>query len=151
MNASEAEENGIETGHAKMVSITVPGEIEFRGLITRTVAAVCKFAWPREGGEAFTNEILSAVGEAFNNAIIHSYADTTGDVCLTVSYDALHVQVELVDTGAAFDPDEVPTLSGNEPQESGMGLFIIRSFVDQMYYCPGPPNRLRMTKRLPKA
>jgi len=135
----------------KVVSIIVPGEIGFRGLVSRTLAAVCTMACPiHPAGDVFRYELVSAVGEAFNNAVFHAYALTRGDVCLTVSFDSVRIVVELEETGEAFHPEAVPELAGDEPQESGMGLFIIRSFVDELLYTPGPPNRLRMVKLLPK-
>jgi hypothetical protein len=138
-------------GGVKVVSIIVPGEIGFRGLVSRTLAAVCTMACPiHPESDVFRYELVSAVGEAFNNAVLHAYAFTRGDVCLTVSFDSVRIVVELVETGEAFDPEAVPELAGDEPQESGMGLFIIRRFVDELLYTPGPPNRLRMVKRLPK-
>ena len=135
----------------RVVSINVPGEIGFRGLVSRMVAAVCTMACPIHcAGEVFRHEVVSAVGEAFNNAVFHAYALTRGDVCLTMSFDMARIVIELVETGTAFDPEAVPELAGDEPQESGMGLFIIRRFVDELLYTPGPPNRLRMVKRLPQ-
>ena len=35
--------------------------------------------------------------------------------------------------------------------ESGLGLFIIRSFMDEVKYVPGSPNVLSMTKYLDPA
>jgi serine/threonine-protein kinase RsbW len=139
-----------EYPRTKVVSITVPGEFAFRGLISRTVATVCNLACHNHAQtRQFSNEMVSATGEAFNNAVIHAYDATSGELRLTVSYDSDEVIVELADWGAAFDLKAVPDYTGDDPQESGMGLFIIRSFVDEMTYVVGPPNRLRMTKRLP--
>ena len=140
-----------EAESVKVVSINVPGEIGFRGLVSRTLAAVCTMACPiHPAGEVFRYELVSAVGEAFNNAVFHAYALTHGDVCLTVSFDSVRIVVELVETGMTFDREAIPELAGDEPQESGMGLFIIRKFVDELLYIPGPPNRLRMVKLLPQ-
>ena len=98
----------------------------------------------------FRSEVVSAVGEAFNNAVFHAYEHTRGNVRLTLSFDSTQLVIELVETGKLFDPSVVPELLSDEPQESGMGLFIIRSFMDELSYTPGPPNRTRMTKRLPQ-
>lgn len=135
---------------AKVVSINVPGEVGFRRLVSRTVAAVCRMACPHSAYDIFRQELVSAVGEAFNNAALHAYALTRGNVCLTLSFDLSRIVVELVETGEPFDPAAVPEFAGDEPQESGMGLFIIRRFVDELLYTAGPPNRLRMVKRLPQ-
>jgi len=148
---SDAAAAEAESACVKVVSINVPGEIGFRGLVSRIVAGVCTMACPIHSTcEDFRSEVVSAVGEAFNNAVLHAYEHTRGNVCLTLSFDSVRLVVELVETGAAYDPSAVPELLGNEPQESGMGLFIIRSFVDELRYTPGPPNRLRMVKRLPQ-
>jgi serine/threonine-protein kinase RsbW len=114
------------------------------------VGTVCKLACsiPSES-ERFCNEVVSAVGEAFNNAVLHAYDAAPGDISLTVSFDSNQIIVELAESGAAFDLEAVPHIVGDVPQESGMGLFIIRSFVDELSYLPGPPNRLRMLKRVP--
>jgi serine/threonine-protein kinase RsbW len=137
-------------GH-KVVSITVPGEIAYRGLVLRAVATICKIACAdNTPTDTVCTEVVSAVGEAFNNAVLHAYADSRGEVCLTVSFDSSQIAVELSENGAAFDLDDVPELRCEEPQETGMGLFIIRSFVDSLSYTAGPPNRLRMIKRLPQ-
>lgn len=137
-------------GH-KVVSITVPGEIEYRGLVLRAVAMICKIACANDAQtETVCNEVVSAVGEAFNNAVLHAYADSRGEICLTVSFDSSQIAVELSENGAAFALDGVPELTCEEPQETGMGLFIIRSFVDSLSYTAGPPNQLRMIKRLPR-
>ena len=140
-------------GHpeSRVVSIAVPGELAFRGLVSRAVATVCKLACSDHSeSETFCHEVVSAVGEAFNNAVLHAYDGARGDVSLTVSFDSSQVIVELAESGAAFDLAAVPDLMVDDPQESGMGLFIIRNFVDELTYTPGPPNRLRMTKRLPQ-
>ncbi len=131
------------------MSLSVPGEIQFRGLVTRTVASVCKLACPENPqAETFRDEVVSAVGEAFNNAVFHAYRSVSGDVSLAITYDDQALSVDLLDTGSTFDPDDVPAFSG-QPQESGMGLFIIRCFTDSVEYCAGPPNRLRIVKRFP--
>jgi serine/threonine-protein kinase RsbW len=151
MISSEKVSCADEQTDTRVVTITVPGELEFRSLVSRAVATVCKLAFAScSDSEQLCNEVVSAVGEAFNNAVFHAYEGTRGDVSLTVSYDSIEVVVELADNGTAFDLKAVPEYLGDDPQESGMGLFIIRNFVDELTYVPGRPNRLRMIKRLPQ-
>jgi serine/threonine-protein kinase RsbW len=139
-----------ECCETRVVTITVPGDFAFRGLISRAAATVCKLAASNSAGATqFCDEVVSAVGEAFNNAVLHAYDAKRGDVTLKVAFDSTRVVVDLIDDGAAFNLESVPDYVGNDPQESGMGLFIIRSFVDQLTYEAGPPNCLRMIKRLP--
>jgi serine/threonine-protein kinase RsbW len=137
-------------GNTKAVAITVPGEIEFRGLVLLAVASICKIACSDQAiASEFTHELVSAVGEGFNNAVIHSYAHMCGTVSLSLSFDSRHFVVELTENGEAFDPEGVQPFADDDLRESGFGLFIIRSFVDEMSYTAGPPNRLRMIKSLP--
>ncbi|MCA9646241.1 MAG: ATP-binding protein [Polyangiaceae bacterium] len=133
---------------SSLVVLQVPSEIVFRDLATRTVAAVCKLATKDASvGEQFGHELVSAVGEAFNNSVLHAYENHSGEITLRITYDDCQVSVEILDHGDSFDFDAAPELDLAEPQESGMGLFIIRSFVDEVSYEPGSPNCLRMKKR----
>ncbi|MCA9626594.1 MAG: ATP-binding protein [Myxococcales bacterium] len=133
---------------SSLVVLQVPSEIVYRDLATRTVAAICKLATRDVSvGEKFGHELVSAVGEAFNNSVLHAYENHSGEITLRIAYDERQVSVEVLDHGESFDLDTVPALDLAEPQESGMGLFIIRSFVDEVTYEPGSPNCLRMKKR----
>jgi serine/threonine-protein kinase RsbW len=136
------------------VLLRVPAGLAYRELACRTVAAVCKLS--QGGAEAarvsatrrFTNELMSAVGEAFNNIVIHSYAQTEpGAVEIELAWTPEQVVVEVRDTGLSFDFDAVPVPDLECPQEKGMGVFIIRSFVDEAKYRAGCPNVLVLTKR----
>jgi serine/threonine-protein kinase RsbW len=151
MSSGATSASRVDDREVRVVSMTVPGELAFRGVVSRAVAMVCKLACASEwASEQLSNQVVSAVGEAFNNAVLHSYENVRGDVKLTVSYDAICVVIELEESGVSFDPDSVPILMSDDPQESGMGLFIIRNFVDELTYVPGSPNRLRMVKYLPR-
>ena len=68
------------------------------------------------------------------------------DVTVIVKTEAKYLEVEMRDTGASFDPDKVPVPDLAGLPESGMGLFIMRSFVDELSYAPGDPNVLIMRK-----
>jgi serine/threonine-protein kinase RsbW len=96
------------------------------------------------------NEVVSAFGEAFNNAAIHSYRGTSkpGDVEIEVDATADRITIRLIDFGRSFDPAAVPAPDLEALPESGLGLFIIRSFMDEVDYQPGKPNVLSMTKYL---
>jgi anti-sigma regulatory factor (Ser/Thr protein kinase) len=138
------------------VLLRVPAALEYRELTCRTVSAVCKLAQGGTGKGAaarrFSNELMSAVGEAFNNVVFHAYAHTTGGtVEIDLDWTSDRVVVEVRDHGACFDFDAVPIPDLGTPQEQGMGVFIIRAFVDQVEYRPGAPNVLVLTKRVLRA
>ena len=136
------------------VVFSVPAALAYRELICGAVAAVCRVLGRRARGpavqelERFTNELISAVGEAFNNSVIHAYAGRApGFVEVELSWTADEVTVEVRDTGRALDLDSVPPPDLSRPAERGMGIYIIKSLVDDMRYTAGTPNVLTLTKR----
>ena len=100
--------------------------------------------------EAFIRELMSAVSEAFNNVVFHGYAGRRGDVEIEVTNDMCHdtVTVFLRDRGRFFDIEAVPPPPLETLPETGMGLHIMRSFVDELTFQPGDPNELRLSKRM---
>jgi serine/threonine-protein kinase RsbW len=101
-------------------------------------------------GRTFRDEVLSAFAEAFNNITIHSYArGTAGLVETEIEVADEAITIRLSDWGRSFDPATVAVPDLDALPESGMGLFIIRSFMDQVSYQPGAPNVLSMRKRYP--
>ena len=96
-------------------------------------------------------DLKLAVTEACGNAVRHAYPEDGGGpvgVVFVVSPDRLVMIVE--DQGHGM---EVPVASGpvGEPLESGMGMGIIGTIVDELAVGPGADGRgtvVRMTKYL---
>jgi serine/threonine-protein kinase RsbW len=142
-----------------MITLRLPAVFAYRDLVTRAVATGCKVAsegaehgdaapLEHERAEELANAMVSAVGEAFNNVVEHAYAERSGDVEIHISSDAKAIRVVMIDEGNPFDIDTVPEPDMTTLPESGMGLYIIRSFVDELSYEDGPPNVLRLVKKL---
>lgn len=141
-----------------VVELTVPSHVAYREVAARTTALVCKLALAesrvRDTGrcEALTHQLVSAVGEAFNNIALHGFGDRDpSPVTIVMSFDGISVRVELRDHGAPFDPDRVAAPDLDSLPESGLGLYIIRAFVDRLDYRPGSPNVLVLTRYLDRA
>ena len=118
--------------------------MEYRELAMRFVTSVCKLVEARNG--AFHDQVISAFGEAFNNAVLHSYGTKGGELQIEVEPSRDRLTIRLIDYGRAFDPDTVPAPDLDNLPESGLGLFIMRSCMDDVTYTPGNPNVLSMTK-----
>jgi serine/threonine-protein kinase RsbW len=135
--------------------LRVPGTLSYRNIAVRVVTDAAKRVGRAEGevvpdgpDDEFEAETVSAFGEAFNNVAIHGYEGITpGDVEIAIDVTADSIVVEIVDMGHTFDPALIPDPQLETLPEGGMGLFIIRSFVDDVEYEPGPPNVLRLKKR----
>lgn len=144
-----------------MILLRVPGELRYRGLFVRTVAATCKLA--RDGGSAegdqeeeldlsdrFDAEMVSATSEVFNNITLHAYASGgAGDVVLEAYVEPDYLVVRLKDFGRSLDRGSVDAPDLDALPEGGLGIFIVESFVDEFDYEPGQPNVWSLKKYLP--
>jgi serine/threonine-protein kinase RsbW len=95
--------------------------------------------------------VVSAVSEAFNNVVLHAYAGcSSGELALEIEacqgQEHIGLRIVMTDRGRPFDPPAVPVPDLGGLPEAGMGLFIIRSFMDEVVYTPGPPNVLVLMK-----
>jgi serine/threonine-protein kinase RsbW len=147
-----------------MICISVPGSLAYRELVLRAVESSCKLTRSagedlQEAGhgvgardEQFEAEVVSAIGEAFNNIAMHGYGGAaTGRVDLEITPSRERLTIVLRDTGKSFDPHAVPPPDLVHLPESGMGLYIIRSFMDVVEYTAGSeglPNVLRLVKQV---
>jgi len=136
-----------------VIHLRVPGTLRYRDLAVRVVGAACKLVGtPEEStgpirNTAWDNEVVSAFGEAFNNAAIHSYdGRKPGDVEIEVEVGITAITIRIIDYGNSFALDDVPVPDLEALPESGLGLYIIRSFMDEVKYAAGTPNVLSMTK-----
>ncbi len=132
-----------------MILLRVPGTLEYRNLALRAVSEACRIAQHDEWeGASLEAQTVSALGEAFNNIAIHSYAGRpAGDVVVEISWTRDEIVMQISDDGRSFDPELVELPDLDALPEGGMGLFIIRSFMDEVEYQAGPPNVLRLVKR----
>jgi serine/threonine-protein kinase RsbW len=116
------------------------------------VAAACKLVGadglPRERRE-FDDQVISAFGEAFNNAALHAYQGRPpGDVEIDLEVGPGSLTIRMRDFGKSFDIEHVPEPDLDALPESGLGIYIIKSFMDVVQYQAGEPNELLMKKWL---
>jgi serine/threonine-protein kinase RsbW len=144
------ENRGLED--TQVIRLEVPGVIGYRDVALRTVSAACRMAFrerPVERFQEFSAEIVSAVGEAFNNIALHGYrGQGAGSVEIHIMKNGEWMTVEMRDYGISFDPHTAAAPDLDAMPESGLGVFIIKSFVDRLEYQPGRPNVLKLVKRL---
>jgi serine/threonine-protein kinase RsbW len=135
-----------------VISLQVPALLTYRDVAMRVVSASCKvFAADAKQlpPQQFQEQVVSAVGEAFNNTVLHAYRDRAdGRVTIEIEPKGELLEIRIIDSGTSFDLSAVPTPHLDELPESGMGLFIIRSFMDDVAYRSGPPNILYLRKCL---
>ena len=142
-----------------VITLRTPSRYSYLRTIRQSVTELCV----RCGLSEFkTAQLEMAVDESCSNVIEHSYggeavaneaADHPGlQVNLSSARD--RIVVEIIDQGAGFDFDSqtlvAPDAYLDEARERGLGMYIIRRFVDEVAYERGTPagNCLRLTKLL---
>lgn len=83
------------------------------------------------------NNLLLSVNEAISNAMKHGNRfDIEKKVTITASLNQSQLRISIKDEGQGFDPDKVPdpTAPENIFKDSGRGLYIMRTCIDDMKY-----------------
>lgn len=128
------------------VALKFPASLDYRPVAIDLVSALVQQV--ELADRDFRNEIVTAFGEAFNNIVIHGYRGRPdGMIEVEAEMIADRMTLRLIDTGqpVAFDLVKAPDL--DSMPESGMGVFMIHSLVDDVLYSGGPPNVLSLSKR----
>jgi anti-sigma regulatory factor (Ser/Thr protein kinase) len=135
----------------RRVRLQLDGRLEHRDMALRAVAEACKLVSPEPRGRAWTEfktQVLSAVGEGFNNLVLHGkIGRRVGGIDLRIQTRPGHIRIELRDWGPGFDPSTVRPPMIEALPESGLGLHIMQSFMT-MSYRSGRPNLLTLSKSL---
>ena len=118
---------------------------------TRLRAVLAHIEGVAEPGVTSYNIQLAAT-EIFANIAGHAYAgreDGWVSICLAFDAASRDFSIELHDTGAPFDPTEVPLPNLEELQEGGFGLFLAQNLMDDVMYNTQPDgNHWLLTKRI---
>lgn len=91
--------------------------------------------------EKFIN-LQIACSEALINAIVHgNKEDESKFVYILIEMNELKMSVRIKDEGKGFNVDALPDPTSNENllKESGRGIYIIRSLVDE-FFCNSSEN-----------
>src|SRR4051812_4321741 len=110
-----------------MIRLKVPGALKYRDLAVRAVAAACKLVGNDDGTAAgdkqFTDQVVSAFGEAFNNMAIHSYSgvpsEKGGEVDIEIEIGNDFITIRVLDYGNSYDFLSVPQPDLDNLPESG--------------------------------
>ena len=99
--------------------------------------------------------VCEEVMEVFVNVAHYAYPDSSGDMTLHIGFDeASHtITFRMTDEGVPFDPLKKPdpdiTLSAEEREIGGLGIFIAKKTMDSLSYAyENGKNILTMTKEI---
>lgn len=102
--------------------------------------------------EEFAFGIEMAMREAVTNAMVHgNQEDESKSVEVILNCHDNELEIEVRDQGEGFDPATVPdpTKAENLLKTSGRGIFLMRTFMDEVEWLNRPEGgtAVRMTKR----
>ena len=99
--------------------------------------------------------ICVAIEEVFVNVARYAYENGEGDVRLGIGFDeeSRTVSFRMTDQGVPFDPLKKPdpdiTLSADDREIGGLGIFITKKTMDSVEYAyENGKNVLTMTKKI---
>ncbi len=129
--------------------LVLPSHIE---AVADAAAAVTDFVKNCGVTEEAAFGVEMAVREAVTNAMVHgNHEDEAKFVEVTLSCRDNELEVVVADQGSGFDPAEVPdpTDPANLMKTSGRGIFLMRTFMDEIEWLARPDGgtTVRMTKR----
>ncbi|HSQ24580.1 MAG TPA: ATP-binding protein [Pyrinomonadaceae bacterium] len=129
--------------------LVLPSHIE---AVADAAAAVTDFIRNCGVSEDSAFGIEMALREAVTNAMVHgNHEDESKSVEVIFNCHDNELEVEVRDQGEGFDPAKVPdpTSAENLLKTSGRGIFLMRTFMDEIEWLHRPEGgtAVRMTKR----
>lgn len=124
----------MKEGYTLIDSLTIPSELKNLPVVEALIDKTCQSIGVNE--DLYGN-VLIAVTEAVNNAIIHGN-DENKDITVDVNvYDEdQSFGFTIIDQGKGFDhmnlPD--PTAPENIEKENGRGIFLMRNLADEVEF-----------------
>ena len=134
-----------ERAVAETVELRIPRKAEWVAVARLAVAAVAsRMRFTIEEIE----DVKLAVAEACTNAI--QSADGADQIEILCETDHVHLRVTVANRRGSGTTIAPPQLADDEVRIDGLGVFLIRSLMDDVEYDAGPENgtRLVMVKRL---
>ncbi len=118
----------------RQYSLTIPSE---RASIENAVDFAEKVAKDIKLKEEESDNLAISISEAVANAIIHgNRLDKKKNVEIAISFKKNELSVKVRDQGGGFDPKKLknPIDPKNITLESGRGIFILKNFMDSVYF-----------------
>ena len=135
-----------------MISKTFPAKVD---ALSDVLGFVDQMLESYECSMKFQTAICVAMEEVFVNVANYAYGDGEGDVSLAIGFDeeTREVTFRMTDKGTPFDPLQNPdpdiTLSAEDREIGGLGIFITKKTMDSITYSyENGKNILTMVKKI---
>ncbi len=108
-----------------VIKLKLPTKPEYVSLARLSASSICtNMGFNIEDIE----DIKVSLGEACNNAVIHSKSDKEFDVNFYIHKDRL--EVEVIDYGKGFNVEDYKEPDLKNLKGSGLGIYLIKSLMD---------------------
>ena len=141
-----------QKGGANMTKKTFPAKTE---ALLDVLAFVEQTLEKHECPMKIQTAICVAIEEVFVNVAHYAYGGAEGDVTFDISFEeeTRNITFRMIDKGVAFDPLKKPdpdiTLSAEEREIGGLGIFITKKTMDLVTYAyENGENVLTMIKKI---
>lgn len=128
------------------IRISLPGKPEYVSIARLTASVIAnQMGFNIDDVE----DIKVAVGEACNNAVLHGRSQ---EEIFEVQFEVQdsRMVIEVRDNGTGFDLDEYQAPEPGELKENGLGIFIMKTLMDEVDFIPVQNNgtTIRLVKEL---
>jgi serine/threonine-protein kinase RsbW len=141
----------LEPEQEPTIQLSIPAAFRYLNIVGEAIRALLERTVEADKESGLINSVELAVHETCTNIVRHAYGNEGGriEVALTLVGDPLQVVVDTYDSGRAFDVVEVREPDLDAVQDSGYGLFLVRSLMDDVsYHASDDGNRWHLVKRL---
>ena len=142
----------LKQGGVQMTNKTFPAKIE---ALSDVLGFVDQMLEGYECPMKIQTAICVAIEEVFVNVAHYAYGDGEGDMTLGIGFDeeSREITFRMTDKGTPFDPLKKPdpdiTLSAEEREIGGLGIFITKKTMDSVSYAyENGENVLTMIKKI---
>jgi serine/threonine-protein kinase RsbW len=124
----------MKEGYVEVESIAIPSDF---GSLTKVEGLVDKICSDLDVNEDYYGNVLIAVTEAVNNAILHGNKENKDlEVALSVSENTSDFCFSVKDQGEGFDFNNLPdpTAPENIEKENGRGIYLMKSLAEAVEF-----------------
>lgn len=124
----------MKEGYVEVESIAIPSDF---GSLTKVEGLVDKICSDLDVNEDYYGNVLIAVTEAVNNAILHGNKENKDlEVALSVSENTNDFCFSVKDQGEGFDFNNLPdpTAPENIEKEDGRGIYLMKSLAEAVEF-----------------
>jgi len=124
----------MKQGYTLIDSLTIPSELESMPVVESLIDKICQSVGVHE--DIYGN-VLIAVTEAVNNAIVHGNKSNKNTVVALDVYDEdSSFCFSVADGGPGFDHHNLPdpTSPENIEKENGRGIYLMRNLADEVEF-----------------